>query len=229
MLIIVLIFSPLLLPTVGSESYVTITTQATQVQTIMVGSSVITSLSEPQTIIDRSFKVNSTSGTNYGCETFILTFTGNRGQYVSGNFTSIIPLDFYIMPDSSYQNWLKTRGCASLPDSITSQRIVTSYNFNVALPDSGLWDIVLVNYSNNRDASGFMVAYLSSGSYTSTESLLSTITQTNPVQSTMAQNMPTAYSLYLIGGIIIAIIIAVALTAISVMKRKQNDKNGKKS
>jgi hypothetical protein len=54
-----------------------------------------------------------------------------------------------------------------------------AYSFDVALPSSGRWDLVLVNFSNTRDADGFMVAYISAGSYTSTQELLSTITPTS--------------------------------------------------
>jgi hypothetical protein len=36
------------------------------------------------------------------CEFWNLTFMGNQGQHVSGNFTSDIPLDFYIVQDTIY-------------------------------------------------------------------------------------------------------------------------------
>lgn len=185
-LVILLLFSPLLLPVVGSQSYVTVTTQVTSIQVITAtaGSSVVTSQSQPQQLFNSAFKVNATASSN-SCQTFSLTFNSTQGQYVSGNFTSDIPLGFFIAQDSNYQLWLKSGGCASFPPSVTSQVPNTTYAFNLALPSSGMWDIVLVNYSTTRNADGFMSAYLSFLGSTFTEPLLSTITQTNLVQSVM--------------------------------------------
>ena len=219
MLIVMLAFSSFALPTVSSQGYVTVTSQLTSTQSFTVGSKPITSLSQPEILFDSAFKVNSTTGTKHGCETLNITFVGGRGQYVFGNLTSIIPLDFYIMADLSYRDWLHSKSCGSLPPSILTERTTTSYHFNVTLPDSGLWDIVLVNYSNTRDANGFMVALLSSGSLTVTEAMLSTFTKRIVIQSTEQTVIPTG-SLYLIGSMI-AVVIAIVLVTVEVVRRKQ--------
>ena len=194
-LIILLLFSPLLLPVVDSQSYVTVTTQVTSIQVITstTGSSVVTSQSPPQQLFNTAFTVNATAY-SHGCGTFNLTFNSTQGQYVSGNFTSDIPLGIFITQDSSYQTWLKSGGCASFPSSIASQPPTMSYAFNLALPNSGLWDIILVNYSTTRNADGFMTAYLSYLGSTFTEPLLSTITQTSLVQSVMTASSTTGTS-----------------------------------
>ena len=185
-IVILLMLSPLLLPTVRSQSYSTITTQVTsiQVMTSTTGSSVITTQSPPQQLFNSAFGINATTQSN-GCETFNLAFNATQGQYVSGNFTSDISLGFFITQDASYQTWLKSGGCASFPSSIISQQPTTSYAFNLALPNSGLWDIVVVNYSTTRNADGFMTAYLEVLGSTLTEPLLTTITETNVVPSVM--------------------------------------------
>jgi hypothetical protein len=219
MLIVMLAFSGLALPTVSSQGYVSTTTQLASTQTFTVGSIAITSPSKPVIVFDSAFKVNSTTGTKHACETLNITFVGAQGQYVSGNLTSIIPIDFYIMTDSTYKEWLHSKGCGSLPPSILTQRTTTSYRFNVALPDSGLWDIVLVNYSNTRDANGFMVASLSSGNLTVTKAVLSTITKTMPIESTEQTLIPIG-SLYLVGTMI-AVIVAIVLVTAEVVRRKQ--------
>ena len=195
LLVILLLFSPLLLPVVDSQSYVTVTTQVTsiQVMTSTTGSSVITSQSPPQQLFNSAFTVNATAY-SHSCAKFNLTFNGTQGQYVSGNFTSDVPLGIFITQDSSYQTWLTSGGCASFPSSILSQPPVTTYAFNLALPNSGLWDIVLVNYSTTRNADGFMTAYLSYLGSTFTEPLLSTITQTSLVQSVMTVSSTTGTS-----------------------------------
>ena len=165
----------------SSENYASFATQVNQVETstITIGSIVTTSLSQPQQLINHAVKVISTTGTNLPCERWNLTFTGNQGQYVSGNLTSDIPLDFYIAQDTSYQNWLKSGTCGNAGDAITSRLTTTAYSFDAALPNSGNWDIVLVNSSNARDADAFLSAYLSSGSHAITQPLLSTVTTTS--------------------------------------------------
>jgi len=180
---ILIVCIPSLLATVGSANYVTFASQVNQVRTITVGSSVITSLAQHQQLINSPFKVVSTTGTNLHCEFWNFNFTGNQGQYVAGNFTSDIALDFYVIQDTSYQSWLKVGSCGNVADAITSQLGTMAYSFDVALPSSGRWDLVLVNFSNTRDADGFMVGYLSAGSYTSTQELLSTITPTSTFTS----------------------------------------------
>jgi len=213
------------LPSVGSQSHVIFTTQvsSTQLGTYTVGSSVIVSISQPQLLINRSFTVYSTTGTSFSCETTSFTFNGNRGQYVSGNLTSNIAIGFYIMTDASYQSWSKLGNCGSVPGAIGSRQSTMAYGFNVALPDSGVWDIVLVNSSNTRNASGFLVAYLTSGTFISTKSLLSTLTQTIPVESTTIKQEATvsSYSLYLIVGIIAVVFAIVLTTSGKILKKRR--------
>jgi hypothetical protein len=219
MLFVMLAFSALALPTVSSQGYMTVASQLTSTQTFTVGSKPITILSQPEILFDSAFKVNSTTGTKHGCETLNITFVGGRGQNVFGNLTSIIPIDFYIMADPTYRDWLRSKSCGSLPPSILTERTTTLYSFNVTLPDSGLWDILLVNYSNTRDANGYMVALLSSGSLTVTEAVLSTVTHTILIHSCEQTLVPIG-SLYLIGSMI-AVVIAIVLATAAVVRRKQ--------
>ncbi len=184
-----------------------------------MGSTVTTSQSQLQLLISGSFKVLSTTGTNHPCETYNLTFTGNQGQYVLGNFTSVIPLYFYIVQDTAYQNWVKSGSCGNAADAIVSQSNVMSYSFNVALPNAGMWHIVLVNYSNSRDASGFLAAYLSSGSYTLTKPLLSTITTTTTSSSSFTQTYP-GISGFSVESIALGILVGVA--ALFVLRRRRS-------
>ena len=137
-----------------------------------------TSLSPRQQLINQSFTVPSTTGTTLQCELWNFTFTGNQGQYVSGNFTANIPLDFYLVQDTNYQNWLKQGTCGSATEAIASSQLTMSYNFSTALPNSGKWDFVLVNSSNTNNAGGSITAYLSSVGFTMTEVMVNTITTT---------------------------------------------------
>lgn len=208
MLAIALVCSAFLLPTVLSDNFLAFSAQVNQVGTITVGSTVTTSQSQVQVLINRSFKVVSTTGTTHPCEIYNFTFGGNQGQYLSGNFTSLIPLYFYIVQDSAFQNWVTSGSCGNAADAVVSQSNTMSYSFNVPLPNSGMWDIVLVNYSNNRDASGFIAAYLSSGSYTSTKPLLSTITTTTS-SSSFTQTYP-GISGFSVESIAIGILVGIA-------------------
>jgi hypothetical protein len=183
-----------LLTIVGSVGYLTFAAQVNQMatSTVTLGSSLSTSLSQPQQLIYRSFTVLSTTGTTLRCEFWNFTFTGNQEQYVSGNFTSDNQIDFYVVQDTSYQNWLKTGSCGNVGDAIASQLLSKSFSFNAALPSTGTWLIVLVNSSNSKNADGFIAAYLSAGSYTITQQLLSTITTTTTSANTVtpSTNIP---------------------------------------
>jgi hypothetical protein len=183
LLVVLLLFSPFLLPVVHSQSYVTVTTQITTVQ-------VMTTTSQLQQIFNSAFTINATTSSS-SCQIFHLAFNVTQGQVVSGNFTSDVPLGFFITQDSNYQTWLNSGGCASFPASTVSQPPTTSFAFNPSLSSSGLWEIVLVNYSTTRNADGFMTAYLSSFGSTFTETLLSTVTQTNQTQSVMTTSATT--------------------------------------
>jgi len=188
LLIILFLFSPLLLPVVESQSYVTVTTQVTNSQliTATTGISIVTSQSPPQQLFNSSFSVNATRYA-HGCGKFKLTFNSTQGQYVSGNFTSDIPLGIFITQDSTYQAWLTSGRCSNFPSSVVSQPPTMSYTFNLALPNPGLWDIVLVNYSTTRNADGFMTAYLTFLGFTFTEPLLSIITQMTVTLTSIGQ------------------------------------------
>ncbi len=182
-IIIMIVCILTLLAIVGGANYVTFATRVDQAKTITVGSSVTTSLAQQRQLINSPFKVISTGGSNLHCELWNFTFMGNQGQIVVGNLTSDIPLDFYLIQDTSYQSWLKVGSCGNVADAITSQLSTMAYSFDVALPSSGRWNLILVNLSNARDADGFMVAYIPAGSYTSTQQLLSTITPTSTFTS----------------------------------------------
>ena len=210
--------SSLLLPTVANARDFIFTNQVNQIQTITIDTSTITSQSQLQTLINRAFVVNSTTGTNHQCEKSNFSFTGNQGQYVSGNFTSYTPLDFYIISDQSYQNWLKSGSCGNSPDAIVSQLNTISYGFSAALPSSGRWDIVLVNFSNTRNTSGFMMAFLSSGSYTLTKTLLDTLTLASTFTNTTA-TPPASIPGFPIESITAGIIIGVI--ALMILRRRR--------
>jgi hypothetical protein len=204
----------LLLAVIGSNGNLTIATRANEeaTSTVTIGTSLTTSQSQPQQLIKSGFKLISTTGTNLQCQRWNFTFTGVQGQYVSGNFTSDIPLDFYLVQDSRYQGWLTSGNCGNAEDAIVSTRAATSYHFGNVLPNSGNWDLVLVNFSNSRDADGTIVAYVSSGSYTITQLLFSTVTTTIqpasttiPSTSTAATVSPTNIQGFPIGSIAIGL------------------------
>jgi hypothetical protein len=220
-----LCLAPFMLPSVRSQSYSTITTQvsSTRVGTITIGTSVVSFPPPSLLLINQSFMVYSTTGTSLGCEATAFTFNGTRGQYVDGSFASNIVIDFYVMSDPSFQSWSKFGTCGRVPAAIEHQQNTTGYRFNVALPDSGTWDIVLINFSNTRNASGFLVAYLTSGTFTSTEQITSTVTYTIPIESAIVQELTTLspYSLFVIGAIIVVVFIIVLITIMGILKKRR--------
>lgn len=203
---------------------VTIATPATQVTTytVTVGSSLTTSQAEPSQLFNGAFKVLSTTGTNLPCELKNFSFNGTQGQYVSGNFTSDIPLSFYLVQDTTYQGWLSAGTCGNAADAIRSKETTMSYGFSVALPTSGAWDFVFVNFSSTRDADGSMVGYVSSGSYTITQLLLSTITTTSTPTSTTTSPPGTSIAGFPIDSIAIGLITGLVALMVLRQKRRRN-------
>ena len=161
--------------------------------TVTVGTSYITSESQLQQLVNAPFTVVSTTGTALSCEFWNFSFTAVQGQYLSLNLTSNVPLDVYVVPDSNYQSWLKEGNCGNQADAVASKRLAVAYDFNGVLPSSEKWDIILVNSSSTRNATGFIVAYLSTGNFTVTEVLLSTVSTTvTPVGNmTTSSNAPS--------------------------------------
>ena len=193
LLLIVVVCVALVSIAFGGSS-VTFASRVNQVvtSTVTVGTGFTTSASQSQSLVNRAFTLVSTTGTTLQCEFWNLTFTADQGQYLSVNFTSNIPLDVYVVQDTAYQNWLKQGSCGDQADAVASKMLAASYNFTVVLPSSSGWDIVLVNSSNTRDASGFIVAYLATGNVV-TEELLSTVTTTiTPVGVTNTSNVASA-------------------------------------
>jgi len=181
--------------------------------TATVGTSFSTSLSQSQQIINGPFTVLSTTGISLQCEFWTFNFTGGTGQYISGNFTSDSPVDFYLVQSSTYQGWVQQGTCGSTSAALASQLLTTSYAFSAtALPSSGTWVLVLVNSSNARNAEGTIVAYLSSGGYTITQPVLATITtvasgNTIPSSTNIPGFPPEALLLGIVAGLFALLIL----------------------
>lgn len=224
----VLCLASLLSSTVAGQNYVTTTTQTstTATRTYTMGS-VITSLSQPQLIVNQSFTVFSTTGTSDNCEMTNFTFSSNRGEYVSGHFAATIPLDFYIMTDGDYQNLMTHRSCGSVP-AVSGVQNAMNYSFNVALPDTGLWDIVLINRSDTRNASGFLKAELTLGNSVTSELSLITNIETVTFQATVTEQAGTgvsAYSLLIIVSMIAIVFAIVLFMSRKILKRQSTAKS----
>jgi hypothetical protein len=180
-------------------------------------------MSPPRLIFKGPFTALSTTGTNLPCEFWALNFTTTSagGQYVSGNFTSDNPINFFVVDEAKYQDWLKAGTCGTTEDAIASQLVTTSYTFDAAIPSPGIWLIVFVNSSNAKNADGFLVANLTSLGYTVTEATTSTITPTigtsTIVQPTTTVVLPPELVIGMVG---IAIGISVGL-ALILRRRKR--------
>jgi len=225
-LVVSLLCLAMLLATLGDahSSPATHPSQAVT-STFTLGSTLSTPLSQSQIIFNASFTVLSTTGTTALCEFWTLNFTAAVGQYVSGNFTSDNPVSFYIVQVARYQSWLKAGTCGNPGDAIASQPITTEFSFNRAIPSSGTWTIVLVNSSNAKNADGSLTAYLSSGSYTVTQPLMSTLT-TTVVSSAVVQ--PTAVGGFSFASIVFVVMIGLVvgivggLIAIFILRRRNH-------
>jgi hypothetical protein len=163
--------------------------------------------------------VLSTTGTNLPCEFWTFNFTATTGQYVSGSFSSDNPVSFFIVPQASYQSWVKAGTCGNAGDAIASQLISTSYNFTrIAIPSSGTWTIVIVNASNAKNADGYVTAYLSTAGYTATQTLIGTVTTTISTPVTSQPTSATGVPGFPIASIILGLM--AGFVAIIVLRRR---------
>ena len=196
----------------------------------VVRTSLWTSMSTPPLVFKGPFTVPSTSGTDLPCEFWQTNFTTTTGQYasLSGNFTADNPVNFFVVQQSKYQEWLNAGTCGAAEDAIASQLITTSYTFNAAIPSPGTWVIVFVNMSNAKNADGFLVAYLTTVGYTETELMTSTITSITTITTAHpASKVNIQFAeLIAITGLIVGVI--AGLVAI-IMSRKRTVKFQKQS
>jgi hypothetical protein len=172
-----------------------------------------------QQLFNGPFTVLSTTGTNMPCEFWTLNFTATTGQYLTGSFNSDIPVSFYIVQASAYQNWIKAETCGSMTDAIAGNLLTTAYSFTpVAVPTSGAWTIVIVNSSNARNADGYLAVYISSMPLTVTQPLTGTITMTyTSTTSSVVVGQPVAG--FPASSILLGIL--VGLAAIIMIRRKR--------
>ena len=205
------------------EAHVSLASHSYQVvtSTVTIGSTTSTSLSLQQPVFNSSFTVLSTTATNLQCEFWTYNFTANTGEYIFGNFTADNPVSFFVVQTPTYQSWLKAGTCGNLGAAIAGQLITTSYSFSRAVPTSGMWTIVIVNSSNAKNADGWLVAYLSSGSSTVTQPFMGTITTTISSSSVLAPSTNgqlTGIDGFPVASIAIGII--VGLIAIAALRRR---------
>ena len=153
---------------------------------------VLTSVSTLGQVFNGPFTVLATTGTNLPCELWALNFNATTGQYLSGSLNSDIPVNFFVVQQASYQNWVKAGTCGNMGDAIAGELLTTSYSLNaVAIPNAGTWTIVIVNSSSARNADGYLVAYLASVPYPFTQPLTGTITMTTTLTtSTFLSGQP---------------------------------------
>jgi hypothetical protein len=196
-------------------SHVSSATKAT------LGTSLSAYTPQEEQVFNGPFTVLSTTGTNLPCEFWTFNFAAATGQYLSGNFTSDSPVSFFIVPQANYQDWVKSGTCGNSGEALASQLIVTSYSFNgIAIPSTGTWTIVVVNSSNEKNADGYISAYLSTGGYTATQPfnqpLTGTITST--ITSTTLLGQPTTIPGFPPASIILGIF--GGLVAVVILKRR---------
>jgi len=193
---------------------------------IMTFTNFSTSLSPLVQVFNGPFTVLSTTGTNLPCELWALNFNATTGQYLSGTLNSDVSVGFYVVPQASYQDWVKTGTCGNLGDAITGQLLTTSYGVDppVAIPSSGTWTIVIVNSSSARDAEGYLAIYLTTMPYTVTQPLTGTVTMTTSTTSTTSTVLSSQpVSGFPTSSILLGIV--VGLLAIMMLKRRKKVSN----
>ena len=187
LLVIVLSVAGLLAIVSQSSSSATVPDQIFT-STVTLGSSLVTSLSQTQQVVNTTFTVLSTTGTSLQCELWSYNFTATVGQYISGGYSSDNAVSFFLVQQTSSQGWITANPCGSATNTLASQLDSTGFSFGpLAIPTSGTWTIIIVNSSNAKNAEGVVAVYLGSAPQTMTQPLMTTITTTLPPSLTQAQ------------------------------------------
>jgi len=209
---------------------VTLTSTGTQVNSVLVGTSV-TSFTMPQ--LARIFSGAITLPPTHGvCGQYIVqSFIATAGAIVSGSLTSNNSVDFYFMADTVFQAWthqIIAGGNCTPANALLSRHGTTSFNFNATIRSDGKYDLVLNNLSNktvnvnlNADISTFVAAHTTIVLYSTTTIFPVYLITLTSVEVQPAQNQSSPDNVILIS---VALIIVIAVVLAYRAKTKQKNR-----
>ena len=214
----------------------TLTTLLTsnQVSTAPAGTQVITTTSNQTTPVFSGPK--TIPGTHGVCGEYVfIQVNGTAGEVLSGSVMASSPVNVYLMTSTVYQAWEHqiVAGGTCTPSSVVgSQENTTSYSFNMPIPATGTYDLVVHNLSEST-VTARVTANLTSPApglvtvvaySTVTQQIIQTLMQTSvqalaqtTAQTSSGSDMTTI-------GVIVIIIIAAAAYLAMARRRKAGKK-----
>jgi hypothetical protein len=79
-------------------------------------------------------------------------FTGNKGNEVTGSFSSDTLISFYIMSEIAFNQYTTASNTCALNGNVYSVSGVTHGSFDVTLPENGTYQFVFVNFDHTNPA-----------------------------------------------------------------------------
>jgi len=226
--------------TVQSQQYAT-TTLATilttnQVSTVAAGTQVVTTTTNQTTLVFSGPK--TIPGTHGVCGEYVfIPVNGTTGEVLSGSVMANSPVNVYLMTSTVYQAWEHqvVAGGTCTPSSVVGgQENITSYAFNMPIPASGIYDLVVHNLSestvtaqvtaNLTSAAPSMVTVVAYS--TVTQQMIQTLMQTSvqTLAQTTTQTSSGGPDMTTIGVVVIVIIIIVAAAYLATARRRKAGK-----
>jgi hypothetical protein len=167
------------------------------------------------------FVIQPTQGM-YGCIYQALRFTASKGEAISVDVKSSIPISIYIMTADDYRAWVAGSSCAVASSVLYSRQQVSTVLVDMLAPSSGDYDLVFLNLSSSSSANvsvGFqgvsqglttvsvpvVTGFLVTGTYTATRDLTEVQTVSNPI-SMLQQN-------WVMLGIVIVVVLVLLVFA----------------
>jgi hypothetical protein len=153
-------------------------------------------------------------------------FNATAETIVSGRMTADNPVDLYLMTEPGFQAWsnrILAGGICTPGSLVLSKQSTTSYNFSIAVPMKGKYDLVLHNLSTATVTANLSISKATSPvivTMTKYSTLTQFSSQTIIPTSTVQAAAPSQSNWVWAVLIIIAILIVIAYL---VAKRKHTD------
>lgn len=219
LLLLFAIFPALLILPTGSgqvlSSFTTILTVTTQVVTTDTFYSTVGTTRGVSTVFHTAYSnqvtVDATGGT-VACNYKALRFTASKGDAVSLDVKTSIPISIYIMSADDYRTWMSQKSCVALGSSLYNKQVSGRVLIDMIAPSNGDYDLVFLNASSSTPANvdvnfvsasqtvtsvslPVVSAFPVTGTYTAT----STVTT---VQATAGQSLLEQYGLPIVAVIL---------------------------
>jgi ribosomal protein L40E len=98
----------------------------------------------PNSSLTPNFTLPGVAGTQYCGRVRYAKFSATAEQEVTGELTSSVPINFYLMNETQLQDWLSTHLCP-VTSTLVRDENIQSYNLDWTSPQNGTYAFVFLN------------------------------------------------------------------------------------